>query len=99
MSAIRDTLRALRTPPGIALLVGCALLVCSQIVEVAHSDFDCEHDSCSVCTASAGENGFIGEAALTAPARRQHEVDSPASTSILQACPAQARLIRGPPKT
>ena len=99
MTAIRNCFRGLRLPPGLALAVLCVLFVCSQVVEVAHAEFDCEHVSCSLCIGPAGDNGLVGEAALAAAPRCRQWAESAVPASKRPGGTTQIHFIRGPPAT
>ena len=99
MSTIRNTYRGLRLPPGLALVALGALLVCGQIVTVAHAEIDCEHERCSLCIGLASDSALIGDAAPRVTPRCQQRVEALVSSSAGSTCPRTARFIRGPPAT
>ncbi len=99
MSEIRNSFRERRLPQGVALVMLCALLVCSQIAALAHAELDCEHEDCSLCVGPASNDALVGESELTAKPPGEQRVESPIPTSIRLACPTRAQLIRGPPTT
>ena len=99
MTAIRNSFRGLRLPPGVALAVLCSLFVCSQVVEIAHAEFDCEHVSCGLCIGLAGDNGPVGEAALAATPQCRQWVESAVPAGMRPGGTTQTHFIRGPPAT
>ena len=97
VNAIRNAYRGLRLPPGLALAVLGALLVCGQISAFAHADIDCEHETCALCVASTGDSALIdnSEPAIVSLCRRGVDLEFP--TSAESSPQPTAQFIRGPP--
>ena len=99
MSAIHNTLRRHRLPTSLAILVLAGFLVGGLIVEVAHAEIDCEHDSCSLCIGSTGDHALPSEAMPPVATVCRRGLDLPVSAGMQASGTTQAHSIRGPPAT
>ncbi len=84
-------------PFCVLLVLLCAFLVGGQVAQLAHSDDDCEHDSCNLCMPLSGEGEISCEPAGTAVRGSIHGVDLSDCADGCLAIWAPSPLIRAPP--